>query len=142
MSLFSIIPLTACSSAALHTVCAFLHAAQATLHRAAVAACFTTLYLTHCLPPSPPCCCPPQTVCAFWLRGMCMKGDSCGFLHKFDPERMPVCRVWMKTGECKELECPFKHSLDDVKECNMYKLGFCIYGPNCRYKHTKQPGEA
>jgi hypothetical protein len=45
-------------------------------------------------------------------------------------------------GECKELECPFKHSLDDVKECNMYKLGFCIYGPNCRYKHTKQPGEA
>jgi cleavage and polyadenylation specificity factor subunit 4 len=46
------------------------------------------------------------------------------------------------SGECKELECPFKHSLDDVKECNMYKLGFCIYGPNCRYKHTKQPGEA
>eukprot|EP00878_Enallax_costatus_P025366 GHUV01027137.1.p3 GENE.GHUV01027137.1~~GHUV01027137.1.p3 ORF type:complete len:109 (+),score=11.72 GHUV01027137.1:698-1024(+) len=82
-----------------------------------------------------------QTVCAFWLRGMCMKGEACGFLHKFDPERMPVCRVWMKTGECKELECPFKHSLDDVKECNMYKLGFCIYGPNCRYKHTKQPGE-
>jgi hypothetical protein len=39
------------------------------------------------------------------------------------------------------MECPFKHSLDDVKECNMYKLGFCIYGPNCRYKHTKQPGE-
>ncbi|WIA36816.1 hypothetical protein OEZ86_008071 [Tetradesmus obliquus] len=29
-------------------------------------------------------------------------------------------------------KCPFKHSLDDMKECNMYKLGFCIYGPNCR----------
>lgn len=27
-----------------------------------------------------------------------MKGDGCGFLHKFDPERMPVCRVWMKAG--------------------------------------------
>jgi hypothetical protein len=39
-----------------------------------------------------------QTVCAFWLRGMCMKGESCGFLHKLVPERMPVCRVWMKTG--------------------------------------------
>jgi hypothetical protein len=24
----------------------------------------------------------------------------------------------------------------------MYKLGFCIYGPHCRYKHTKQPGAA
>jgi hypothetical protein len=41
----------------------------------------------------------------------------------------------------QELECPFKHSLDDVKECNMYKLGFCIYGNHCRYKHTKCPGE-
>lgn len=71
---------------------------------------------------------------------MCMKGDTCGFLHKFDPERMPVCRMWMKSGTCKELDCPFKHSLEDVKECNMYKLGFCIYGNHCRYKHTKCPG--
>jgi cleavage and polyadenylation specificity factor subunit 4 len=47
----------------------------------------------------------------------------------------------MKTGECKEIDCPFKHSLDDVKECNMFKLGFCIYGNHCRYKHTKCPGE-
>lgn len=46
------------------------------------------------------------------------------------------------TGECKEIDCPFKHSLEDVKECNMYKLGFCIYGGHCRYKHTKSPGEA
>lgn len=22
----------------------------------------------------------------------------------------------------------------------MYKLGFCVYGPQCRYKHTRQPG--
>lgn len=25
-------------------------------------------------------------------------------------------------------DCAFKHTLSDVKECNMYKLGFCIYG--------------
>jgi len=24
----------------------------------------------------------------------------------------------------------------------MYKLGFCIYGPNCRYRHVKLPGDA
>ena len=96
--------------------------------------------LTHPLPHNPPPLPCLQTVCAFWLRGMCMKGDSCGFLHKFDPERMPVCRVWMKSGACKEIDCPFKHSLEDVKECNMYKLGFCIYGNHCRYKHTKCPG--
>ena len=26
-------------------------------------------------------------------------------------------------------DCPYKHSMDAIKECNMYKLGFCIYGP-------------
>lgn len=69
-----------------------------------------------------------------------MKGDSCGFLHQLDPQRMPVCRAVLKYGVCKEPDCLFKHSLDDVKECNMFKLGFCIYGNNCRYKHTKLPG--
>mmetsp|Transcript_29239 Transcript_29239/g.69785 ORF Transcript_29239/g.69785 Transcript_29239/m.69785 type:complete len:220 (-) Transcript_29239:19-678(-) len=81
-----------------------------------------------------------QTVCTYWLRNLCMKGDSCGFLHQFDPARMPVCRALLKYGSCKEADCPFKHSYDDIKECNMYRLGFCIYGPACRYKHTPLPG--
>lgn len=69
-----------------------------------------------------------------------MKGDSCGFLHQFDPQRMPVCRTLLKFGVCKEPDCPYKHTLDEIKECNMYKLGFCIYGPACRFKHTRQHG--
>eukprot|EP00873_Tetraselmis_striata_P007976 jgi/Tetstr1/428240/TSEL_018280.t1 len=81
-----------------------------------------------------------QTVCTYWLRNLCMKGDSCGFLHQFDPTRMPVCRALLKYGACKEADCPFKHSYDDIKECNMYRLGFCIFGPVCRYKHTSLPG--
>ena len=83
-----------------------------------------------------------QTVCRHWLRNLCMKGDKCGFLHQFDKERMPTCRYFAKYGECKEPDCPYKHSNDDVKECNMYKLGFCIHGPNCRYKHIRLPGPA
>lgn len=43
-----------------------------------------------------------QTVCTYWLRGLCMKGDTCGFLHQFDPDRMPVCRALLKFGVCKE----------------------------------------
>eukprot|EP00955_Chlamydomonas_euryale_P104882 365599-Chlamydomonas_euryale.AAC.1 len=35
---------------------------------------------------------PAPTVCTYWLRGLCMKGDSCGFLHQYDQEKMPVCR--------------------------------------------------
>jgi hypothetical protein len=37
-------------------------------------------------------------------------------------------------------DCPYKHNLDEIKECNMYRLGFCIYGPACRFKHVKLPG--
>jgi len=80
-----------------------------------------------------------QTVCTYWLRGLCMKGDTCGFLHQFDPDRMPVCRNLLKFGTCKDADCPYKHTTDEIKECNMYKLGFCIYGPACRFKHTRQP---
>ena len=56
-----------------------------------------------------------QTVCTYWLKGLCMKGDTCGFLHVFDVARMPVCRQLLKYGVCKEPDCPYKHSLDDIK---------------------------
>ena len=56
-----------------------------------------------------------QTVCTYWLKGLCMKGDTCGFLHVFDVARMPVCRQLLKYGVCKEADCPYKHSLDDIK---------------------------
>lgn len=65
-----------------------------------------------------------------------MKGNSCGFLHQFDKQRMPTCRFFAKYNECKEPDCPFKHSLEDVKDCNMFKLGFCIHGKLCRYRHA------
>lgn len=81
-----------------------------------------------------------QTVCRHWLRNLCMKGNACGFLHQFDKSRMPTCRFFAKYGECKEPDCPYKHSLEDMKDCNMYKLGFCIHGSLCRFRHVKLPG--
>eukprot|EP01018_Ginkgo_biloba_P031299 Gb_21281 [translate_table: standard] len=81
-----------------------------------------------------------QTVCRHWLRSLCMKGDACGFLHQFDKSRMPVCRFFARYGECREQDCVYKHTNDEVKECNMYKLGFCPNGPDCRYRHQKMPG--
>ena len=44
---------------------------------------------------------PLQTVCRHWLRGLCMKGNACGFLHQFEASRMPVCRFFAKYNECK-----------------------------------------
>lgn len=69
-----------------------------------------------------------------------MKGEACGFLHEYDLAKMPVCRNLMKFGVCKEVDCPYKHSMDDIKDCNMYKLGFCVYGPACRFKHSRLSG--
>ncbi|XP_039006971.1 30-kDa cleavage and polyadenylation specificity factor 30-like isoform X2 [Hibiscus syriacus] len=81
-----------------------------------------------------------QTVCRHWLRSLCMKGDACGFLHQYDKSRMPVCRFFRLFGECREQDCVYKHTNEDIKECNMYKLGFCPNGPDCRYRHAKLPG--
>ncbi|XP_057819474.1 30-kDa cleavage and polyadenylation specificity factor 30 isoform X2 [Cryptomeria japonica] len=81
-----------------------------------------------------------QTVCRHWLRSLCMKGESCGFLHQYDKSRMPVCRFFARYGECREPDCVYKHSNDEIKECNMYKHGFCPNGPDCRYRHQKMPG--
>lgn len=81
-----------------------------------------------------------QTVCRHWLRSLCMKGDACGFLHQYDKSRMPVCRFFRMYGECREQDCVYKHTNEDIKECNMYKLGFCPNGPDCRYRHAKLSG--
>eukprot|EP00249_Psilotum_nudum_P018908 c27014_g1_i1 orf=264-2606(+) len=81
-----------------------------------------------------------QTVCRHWLRGLCMKGDVCGYLHQYDKARMPMCRFYASFGECRETDCIYKHTNEDIKECNMYKLGFCPNGPDCRYRHQKMPG--
>ncbi len=42
-----------------------------------------------------------------------MKGDACGFLHQYDVERMPVCRNLLRHGECKDIDCPFKHDMGE-----------------------------
>lgn len=55
-----------------------------------------------------------------------MKGEDCGFLHVFDPARLPVCRNLIKFGECKEPDCPFKHTLEDVKVCFSFCSISCI----------------
>ncbi|KAJ7535320.1 hypothetical protein O6H91_12G027700 [Diphasiastrum complanatum] len=81
-----------------------------------------------------------QTVCRHWLRSLCMKGDACGYLHQLDKARMPLCRFYARFGVCREPDCIYKHTLDDIKECNMYKMGFCPNGPDCRYRHEKLPG--
>jgi len=68
-----------------------------------------------------------QTVCRHWLRSLCMKGEACGFLHQYDKARMPICRFFRLYGECREQDCVYKHTNDDIKECNMYVFCFLFF---------------
>lgn len=78
-------------------------------------------------------------VCRHWIRGLCMKGESCEFLHQYDMSRMPVCR-WGET--CKVKDCPYRHEAEaDKPQCVFYQQGFCIHGTQCRYRHYKQAAE-
>lgn len=72
-----------------------------------------------------------QTVCRHWLRSLCMKGDACGFLHQYDKSRMPVCRFFRLYGECREQDCVYKHTNEDIKECNMYVCVASIFVYPC-----------
>ena len=79
-------------------------------------------------------------VCRHWLRSLCQNGERCDFLHKYDPDRMPECR---NGADCTDPDCIFKHTTDeDRRECLFYTQGFCIHGPNCRFRHIKLPAEA
>ena len=64
-------------------------------------------------------------VCRHWLRGLCMKGETCEFLHQYDMSRMPVCR-W--GDQCKVKDCPYKHVNEaDQPQCVFYQQGFCEF---------------
>lgn len=85
-------------------------------------------------------------VCRHWLRGLCMKGNACEFLHKYDLSRMPFCRH--DTVEaCKEHNCNLRHRKDEEdvassntayggrRVCTFFQQGFCRHGSRCRFQH-------
>ena len=47
---------------------------------------------------------------------------------------MPVCRFG---SGCQLKYCEFRHLRDEDKEdCANYELGFCHFGPACRYRYA------
>ncbi|CAM9862281.1 unnamed protein product [Hapterophycus canaliculatus] len=61
-----------------------------------------------------------------------MIGDNCGYLHKMDRNRMPICR-WRT--DCQVEGCAFRHEEEqEAPECAMYQQGFCRQGPTCRFR--------
>ncbi|GMH69414.1 hypothetical protein TL16_g05153, partial [Triparma laevis f. inornata] len=78
-------------------------------------------------------------VCRHWMKGLCMKGDRCEFLHQFSLSKMPLCR---HSERCKNTQCPFRHIKESERmECVFYRQGFCIHGGFCRYRHVEREKE-
>ncbi|XP_059301776.1 30-kDa cleavage and polyadenylation specificity factor 30-like [Lycium ferocissimum] len=59
-----------------------------------------------------------QIVCRHWFCSLCMNGNTCGFLHLYNKSRMPICRFFRLYDECREQDCVYKHTNEDIKECN------------------------
>lgn len=62
-----------------------------------------------------------EIVCWLWLENLCTKDDAtCNFLHRYDESRMPICRNFVRYGECLNRQhCVYKHTNQEVKECIM-----------------------
>ena len=55
-----------------------------------------------------------DVVCRYWLTGKCQLGDVCSFLHKYIPDKIPLC------------------AYIDAK---------CLNGGSCVFRHDYNPGE-
>lgn len=78
-----------------------------------------------------------RVVCRYFVEGKCQKEESCRFLHSLDPDKMPECRHGSRCP-LGPPRCPFKHISDAEKEeCVNYRLGFCSFGPTCKFRHIK-----
>lgn len=72
-----------------------------------------------------------RTVCKHWLRGLCIKGNECDFLHEYNLRKMPECFFFTKHGFCSSGdECMYLHITPHQRrpECRSYTAGFCRAG--------------
>uniref|UniRef100_A0A493T4D2 Cleavage and polyadenylation specificity factor subunit 4 n=1 Tax=Anas platyrhynchos platyrhynchos TaxID=8840 RepID=A0A493T4D2_ANAPP len=75
-------------------------------------------------------------VCKHWLRGLCKKGNGCGFLHGYDVTKRPECYFHNKFGP----SCKYKHRRRVM--CANYLVGFLRQVLGCFLPTRAVPAEA
>jgi len=66
------------------------------------------------------------------MKGMCQRGDGCGFSHPIGPSAMAAALAAAP---------PTPHNYRTV-ECRHFSLGKCNKGDSCTFKHTGGGGDA
>ncbi len=70
-----------------------------------------------------------NTVCKHYLRGLCIMGDQCEFLHEYNRRSFPECWWHGTWGFCSMGdECLYDHRKVRRRECPDYNRGFCRLG--------------
>ncbi len=75
-------------------------------------------------------------VCRLFLRGSCSRGDACPLRHVVSPDSMPSCKFFLE-GVCAKDDCPYRHVKvnPEAAVCQEYLKGFCSRGEECRKQH-------
>ena len=78
-----------------------------------------------------------DTVCLYWMRGLCAKDDlDCEFMHKLDEDKLAMCQFGAR---CQNSDCIYRHyDLEVRPECVKFRRGFCPKGPMCPDRHIKR----
>lgn len=70
-----------------------------------------------------------NTVCKHYLRGLCIMGKNCEFLHEYNLRKFPECWWYGTYGFCAVGdECLYYHPKVRARECEDYNRGFCVLG--------------
>jgi cleavage and polyadenylation specificity factor subunit 4 len=96
-----------------------------------------------------------NTICKHFIRGLCIMGDKCEFLHEYNLRKFPECWWWSTYGFCTAGdECLYYHPKVRRRECEDFNRGFCKLGtyitwvaethadadvgPDCPRKHIRR----
>jgi len=52
-----------------------------------------------------------------------------------------VCYWYKMNGECKEEDCPYAHSFDEIELCRRWREGTCPYVVECHHRHYYKDAE-
>ncbi|EXX69548.1 uncharacterized protein OCT59_025101 [Rhizophagus irregularis] len=76
--------------------------------------------------------------CTYFNKyGRCKDGDLCSYKH--NPNKVEICKKWLKGAECSGKKCYRQHILSAhiIPHCSHFAKGMCLKGSECRYTHVK-----